>query len=176
MNLEVVCRKIYREAFCDPDTVFEDALFKNCFEYCHTLSIENKIVSMLFALPCNISTEEKNTNGIYIYAAATLKEEQGKGYMTELLEEIKECFNCPIFLRPANKPLVDFYKKTGFKEISTNNKSFGKLTATPKEGFEKLITELHLPPDTDDFILMYYSENELELNNIRFVNSMEQEE
>ena len=46
---EIDCRMLYRQAFCDPDTKFEDKLFKNCFSYCKTHEENGHTVSMLFA-------------------------------------------------------------------------------------------------------------------------------
>ncbi len=102
------CIKIYREAFGDGDPAFEKALFENCFCDCAYSQAEGKISSMFFALPCEIKNESDTLEAKYIYAVATLKEMQSKGYMTRLLRGYTESCNSLLFLRPANKALIEF--------------------------------------------------------------------
>ncbi len=106
---------IYREAFGN-DGEFEDRLFSNCFKYLKTYKKANKTVSQCFALPVQLKTENFSMNGCYLYAAATLKSEQNKGYMTSLIEDIKEEYDF-VITYPSNNNLSDFYKKFGFNEI-----------------------------------------------------------
>lgn len=111
------CRLIYREAFCDPDTEFEDKLFKNCFKYCRVKKADGKTVSMLFALPCELFDGEKREEAVYIYAAATLASYRGKGFMTELIDSLKS-EGKTLFLVPADDGLIPFYKRCGFKKFT----------------------------------------------------------
>lgn len=165
---EQICRKIYREAFCDPDTSFEDLLFGDCFKHCKTISENGKPVSMLFALPCILKSREKERNAIYIYAAATNKAYRGQGYMARLLEEIKK-ENKLIFLRPANKTLIDFYSRFGFytvKAIHSDNCLF------PTDEFKTLTDKIGADKNGEEYTLMYYSEKTENFNCISFQFSM----
>ena len=102
MDTIAQCRALYRQAFGDDEPEFEKALFDNCFKYCKFISENEKIVSMLFLMPTVLKTEEYNLNCGYIYAAATLKESRGKGYMSGLIKEIGNYMplflNCQVFL------------------------------------------------------------------------------
>lgn len=167
MTKENTCRLIYREAFCDPDTEFEDLLFKYCYKYCKTLEINNKTVSMLFALPCNID----GTNATYIYAVATLKSERGKGYMKKLIDEVKQEYDL-CFLRPANKSLIEYYKSLDFKEIRTDNTNISVPIVVPKYEYGKLLKDLQLFSE-EDCILMYYTNKKLNIESLKFTGSME---
>lgn len=138
------CREIYREAF-GTDENFENRLFSVCADYCKTLCINGKTVSMLFALPCNI-----HNGGIipayYIFAAATKKEFRGKGYMSRLINSLKT--DSLLFLKPADAPLFKFYEKLGFRrfEISANENS--PIYAEPTSGFA-MLTHSEKPIPTD---------------------------
>lgn len=167
MTREDACRSIYREAFCDPDTEFEDLLFKYCYKYCKTLEINNKTVSMLFALPCDID----GTNATYIYAVATLKSERGKGYMKQLINEVKQKFDL-CFLRPANNSLIEYYKNLEFNEIKTDNENFSVPKVVPKYEYGELLDKFELHSE-EDCILMYYSNNKLNIESLKFTGSME---
>lgn len=173
MSTKAYCRDIYRQAFHDPDTVFEDLLFDTCGNYCQTLKAGGRVVSMLFALPCDITFENRTEDGIYIYAAATLKEYRGKGYMNRLLENVKSTTQSLIFLRPATEPLIGFYKKAGFTEIKTKNSTKEYPFVTPKLGYAELLSKTKISEDKEDFTVMYYSKSKTELKDIYFVNSME---
>ena len=173
MNREITCRKIYRQAFCDPDTAFEDILFEHCFKYSKTLELDEDTVSILFALPCSLVCDNEKKPAIYIYAAATDKAFRGKGYMSHLIEKLKNDTEKIIFLRPANESLIGFYEKLGFKTISTYNQKENSLRLEPEEGFKKLVKKSGLPDDTEDFTLMYYSKSEEINERVYFVNSME---
>lgn len=114
---ELDCRMLYRQAFCDPDTKFEDKLFKNCFSYCKTHEENGHTVSMLFALPCEICGENGKKSAVYIYAAATHSDYRGKGIMTGLIESVKSSADT-VFLVPEKAELIPFYKKLGFCEFN----------------------------------------------------------
>ena len=90
-------RMIYREAFQDENTDFEDMLFQNCSEYIIDINDKGETASMLFALPCNFFSSSGEIKAIYIYAAATKKAYRSKGYMARLLNKVKE-ENALIFL------------------------------------------------------------------------------
>lgn len=137
---EQALREIYREAFGN-DGEFEDRLFSLCGEYLRTAEKDGNPVALLFALPCEIISEEKRFDAYYLYAAATRKIYRGKGYMTGLINSlIKE--GKPIFLKPENDGLVGFYERLGFKKFTAVTGGETKITAKPKEGFAALsVTE-----------------------------------
>ncbi len=137
---EQALHEIYRQAFGN-DGEFEDRLFSLCGEYLRTAEKDGNPVALLFALPCEISTEEKCFDAYYLFAAATKKAYRKKGYMSGLINNlIKE--GRPIFLKPENQGLISFYEKLGFKKFTAVTGGETKITAKPKEGFAALsVTE-----------------------------------
>ena len=137
---EQALREIYREAFGN-DGEFEDRLFSLCGQYLRTAEQEGNIAAMLFALPCEIVSEEKRFDAYYLFAAATKKEYRKKGYMTRLIKSlIKD--GKPIFLKPENEGLISFYERLGFKSFTAVTEGETKITAKPKDGFAELsVTE-----------------------------------
>lgn len=168
---ELICREIYRQAFCDENSEFEDNLFSLCYKYCKTLNIEGNPVSMLFSLPCNLVENGQKTDAFYIYAAATLENHRGKGYMQKLINNVLNCNDAFFFLRPSTDSLIEFYRKLGFKEVKTSLKNSSCPKIYPKENFDKLINT-GIECDKTDFVLMYYKEQK-ELYNLNFSYSME---
>ena len=152
---EIECREIYNEAFGTEDKEFADALFKNCFKYCKFLKKQDKTVAILFLLPCELKTDSSVTDAYYLFAAATKKEYRGKGYMSELLEEIKKESKAPIFLRPAQKSLIEFYEKSGFALTCAQNSDTGEIKLLPKDEF-KLLESFADTPDNSEFDFMVY--------------------
>ncbi len=151
---EKECREIYMQVFGD-DAEFTDELFKNCFKYCKTLKVDEKIISMLFLLPCELIDNGKAKDAYYIYAVATLPEYRGKGYMRELIEKVIKNTDAPIFLRPVNSSLIEFYEKFGFAIFKAQNSADGNLKLMPKVDFAKL-SDLADEPDDSEFYFMAY--------------------
>lgn len=168
-ELEIECREIYEEAFGKEDKDFTDALFKNCFKYCKVLRKDGKAVSMLFLLPCELLKENEKQDAYYLFAAATKKTERGKGYMKELIEEIKKDGRTSVFLRPAEKGLIKFYENLGFKTLKAVNSSKGKVQLLPKDEF-KLLESFADSPDNTEFDFMSNVEN---INTISFIYSFD---
>lgn len=167
---ETVCREIYREAFHDPDNTFEDLLFNNCSRYIAEIS-ENEIpVSMLFALPCLLKLGKAEREAVYIYAAATAQSHRGIGYMGKLIEKVKKA-NRLIFLRPAEKSLVDYYARFGFKTV-TAKANGGETAIIPAGGYKSLTDCIGADNSGEEFTLMYYSEKEEFVDLIGFPFSM----
>lgn len=129
------CREIYREAF-GTDEDFENRLFSACADYCKTLCINGKTVSMLFALPCNIYNGGGIIPAYYIFAAATKKEFRGKGYMTQLINSLET--DRLLFLKPASPSLFGFYERLGFQPFSVSSNENSPCFAEPAEGFAAL--------------------------------------
>ncbi len=174
MNKQTECLKIYREAFGDDEPDFTNLLFTNCFKNCVFLEFENNIVSMFFALPCEIVIKTENIPAIYIYAAATNKNFRGQGFMTKLLENYKSTLpeDAVLFLRPANDGLIEFYKKSGFKEIYGINDNLDFPRVTPIDSFSDISNDI-TAGDGEKFTLMYYSKSQQNIKRLHFIYSME---
>ena len=167
------CKEIYRQAFNDGDIAFETALFETCYSCVRTVSVEGKIASMLFALPCEIKVFNQTKSAVYIYAAATLQEYRKMGLMSRLLNEVKvENKEKIIFLRPANKELIPFYEQFGFVTIKAVAKLDSNVVARPIAEFS-LLKDLAQNADGSVFDLMYFSNEKINFNELAFAYSME---
>ncbi len=124
--------EIYRESFGISED-FEALLFKTIPE---TLKINNKTVSQLFLLPCNIVKDGIKTPCNYIFAAATKKEERQKGYMERLFRSVTK--KGVFILRPASEKLIAYYKKLGFTLYSANDRENNGFYVEPLDGFKAL--------------------------------------
>lgn len=167
---EEKCRKIYREAFMDEDRTFENLLFDVCLESLKTLNDKNETVSMLFLLPCVLESDSKKINAFYLYAAATDTNRRKKGYMESLIKNVLEQCDL-VFLRPANEKLCDYYKKFGFKKITANSFK-GELYLSPCGSYKQLVSLTGLSDNNEEFDIMYYSKNKIEINSVIFNHSM----
>ena len=82
------------------------------------VSDEDKIISVLYLLNCDLTFKGKNYKGKYLYAAATDEKHRGKGLMALLIEEAQLfCKSSAvdfISLVPANEKLYSYYEKFGF--------------------------------------------------------------
>ncbi len=149
------CKRIYREAFSDEDTEFEEKLFKHCGGYIKSLEVDGSTVSMLFALPCKLKIGNTERNGSYIFAAATLKSARGKGYMSRLIDYVSSQENGFLFLRPANESLIEFYKKLGFSEIEAVGDDVLSPQILPEDKFEALVCDIKGLEDNRPFLAMH---------------------
>lgn len=168
--IKAECRNIYRNVFCDPDTSFEDMLFSECFEYCRFYKTEDKVASMLFLLPIELTVDGKKINGSYLYAAATAPEYRSRGFMGRLLERAKE--ECDfILLRPAESSLIDYYASFGFQNVTAGD--FADVPeALPQGGYKRIVDLSKSSDNRQQFTAMYYSKAELKLEKINFNYSM----
>lgn len=100
--------KIWQQAFKDTE---EDIIFfiENCKnKLCLGFFEDEKLLSMMYLVDCLCNGQKMK----YVYAACTLDDMQGRGYMSMLLDYCKE--NLKSFcLIPANENLVDFYYRRG---------------------------------------------------------------
>ena len=163
------CKALYKEAFCDDDLAFEKVLFETCFKYCKFIEKNGKIVSMLFLLPTVLKTKERSLKCGYIYAAATLKECRGKGYMSHLINEVQG--DMALFLKPANDSLIKFYKNLGFKTVSAEKTTDFPMLC-PAEDF---LTLAELFPDDENkekYIAMYFAKD-IKIEKLNFIQTME---
>jgi len=102
-------RAIYTEAF-GAGPFFDGLFFHTYRDAVRTLTVDGKIVSILFLLPCHVDGQPY----YYLYAAATLEAERGKGYMRRLIKEVLSLIDAPVFLKPATDDLISFYAGLGF--------------------------------------------------------------
>ena len=170
MNERTLCLRLYKQAFPEPDLPFEEAIFEHCFKYCRYIEENGKIVSMLFALPCELKTKTETKSVIYIYAAATLQEYRGRGYMARLIEQLNGEGKA-LFLRPATEGLISFYKKFGFKAVNGFKKEEAPYIK-PCQGFETLIRKFPEEASGEQYTAMYYG-TEFEFDTINFIYTME---
>ena len=163
---EQECRALYREAFADPDTLFEDELFSHCFCYVKTLEENGKVISMLFALPCVIQTGQKTVDAAYLYAVATRRSERGKGHMHRLLESVRQEFQTA-FLVPANESLIGFYESCGFSRVLATARDSDRAAVVPTGGFSDLVKG-RKDSDKETFPAMVVSKIPLDLEGLYF--------
>lgn len=113
---------LWNEAFGDSQ---EEIMFfiNNKYKPENTLVFEDngKIVSMLFLLEGEMKINNNRYPSYYLYAACTLNDCRGKGYMSQLLGFAqKTAYNRGYYficLLPANKSLYEYYKKYGYKPL-----------------------------------------------------------
>ena len=155
-------RELYNLAFGE-DKPFDDLLFADFFEYCHTLFEGDRLVSMLFLLPCELCFEDKILPVQYIYAAATQPDQRGKGHMGRLLDQIKRQESI-FLLRPATDKLVDYYKRQGFTPFNAE----ARLSGVPFVRVEDRLCRLAEGGDNsgERFIMMCSGIDSSQLENL----------
>lgn len=104
---EIWC-EAFGDTFEDVKYFFENLKYGKCFAYI----IDGKAVSLLFLVDCSIG----DSTAKYIYAACTLKQFRGMGYMSRLLSYVCS-LGSDVCLIPANERLVTYYKQRGFEEV-----------------------------------------------------------
>lgn len=104
---EIWC-EAFGDTFEDVKYFFENLKYGKCFAYI----IDGKAVSLLFLVDCSIG----DSTAKYIYAACTLKQFRGMGYMSRLLSYVCS-LGSDVCLIPANERLLTYYKQRGFEEV-----------------------------------------------------------
>lgn len=104
---EIWC-EAFGDTFEDVKYFYENLKYGKCFAYI----IDGKVVSLLFLVDCSIG----DSTAKYIYAACTLKQFRGMGYMSRLLSYVCS-LGSDVCLIPANERLVTYYKQRGFDEV-----------------------------------------------------------
>lgn len=112
--------KLWQETFGD-DKKFIETFFEifDVNTALHTLSVNEELISMLFALPCELQHKGTRVKLAYIYAVATRAEHRGNGYMQTLMRHTHDSlltngYSAAILL-PADKKLRDYYGKMGYE-------------------------------------------------------------
>lgn len=150
--IKAQCFKIYQQAF-GKNEPFDSMLFEVFSDCIETLSVDGSVASMLFKIPCELQRGAKKDTAYYIYAVATDKQHQGKGYMTALINRI--CQDGEVyFLKPADDNLKRMYKKIGFNEVAALPRGTAQAEICVGEK-HKTLSELCDIPGTR-FTLMFY--------------------
>lgn len=112
-------------------------------ENCVVLIKDYKVVSALYLLETRILLEGELISAYYLYAAATLPEYQGRGYMRKLI-----AFSNTVaaargwqysVLLPANDGLYHYYKQSGYQKwyatrvVTITSKEMKKYVSVPKK-------------------------------------------
>lgn len=113
-------RGLWREAFGDSDE-YIDAFFE-CFavdDVLHTLSLGNRVVSALYALPVILKVGDAVVRSAYLYAVATRREYRGMGCMAELMrcthDKLQQEGYDAVLLLPADEALAGYYARFGYR-------------------------------------------------------------
>ncbi len=147
-------QQLWQSAFGDSDdfiTAFFD-LFDAKY-HLHTLSLNDTVLSALYALPFTIFSNGKEFSVAYIYAVATDEAHRGKGLMSLLMKKVHENLKSKGFvatvLLPASTWLCGYYDKLGYKMMLWSNslspKNIPTIMYFPlNEDFPEPITIHHL--------------------------------
>lgn len=131
---------LWQEAFGD-SREYIDAFFAHfpCEECAHTLSVDGRVVAMLYVLPFNIKIACKEVSAAYIYAVATSAACRGRGYMRLLMEYVEQLLSEKgvsfIFLLPADEALRCSYSRLGYEVCSRMSVEELSPAACDRNGF-----------------------------------------
>ena len=118
-------KRMWKDIFNDTDS-YIDLYFSYKFKEGNTFVVkdEGKIVSTLYVEYNSLYVDGCEKKGAYFCGIATYEEYRKKGYANMLIQYAKENIKNVdiIYLIPANLPLFDFYKKSGFKEFTYMDK------------------------------------------------------
>ena len=109
-------KQLWEVVFGDTREV-TNAFFENAFfpDGCFYESADGKAVSALYLLPVTLGDKK----GFYLYAAATMPANRGKGYMAKLIKEALRYAKTVadfVYLCPAEQSLYDYYRRFGFSQ------------------------------------------------------------
>lgn len=114
--------KLWLTAFPKDEKEFAEDFLNRFFEKnCRYIIKDCRLVTMLFLLDATLYSGDKEEQGKYLYAAATLPEYRGQGLMSELIEKAKyETASKGEFLltKPASSSLFEYYGRFGFKTVA----------------------------------------------------------
>ena len=168
----MICRdelcKIYKQAFgsSEPfDTLLFEA-FGDCIE--SLKDVNGRELSMLFKIPCTLHIGSISKKIYYIYAAATAVDCRGRGYMKKLILRVLKTSDAPLFLKPATRDLVKFYRSLGFSCIAAGSDGQAEITVNQKQ---KQLSK-YCESCKNDYILMF-SKPPCGVNKIKFSEIME---
>ena len=111
--------KLFKSSFGDDDS-YINLFFDKRFKPNETMValFDNKVVSMLFALPIDIVSGSQIFSARYIYAVATDPKFRSRGFSSRLMEYTHEFLKNDgvdmSLLVPASKSLFEYYEKLGY--------------------------------------------------------------
>lgn len=114
--------KIWKQCFKDTDDSINYFFLKKFKpNKCTVCEVDSKVVASLYMLDVYISIEGSVEKAYYLYAAGTLPEYRGRGYMKSLISyaNIIQFYRGKKYsiLLPANDSLYDYYKILGYKKF-----------------------------------------------------------
>lgn len=116
-------KKIWQICFGDSEAYIDSFFQKqmkpeNTLVYYHNQELP---VAMLFLLPAKLNVQGQVFPAQYLYAACTLPEYRGRGYMKQLVDAASELGKgrgiANTILVPAEESLFEFYKKCGYQRF-----------------------------------------------------------
>lgn len=140
-------KKIWQICFGD-SRAYIDSFFQKQMKPENTLvhyDTQELPAAMLFLLPAELNVQGQAFPAQYLYAACTLPEYRGRGYMKQLVDAASELGKkrgiANTILVPAEESLFEFYKKCGYQRFFQRQVlklSREELTAYGSEGCRKL--------------------------------------
>ncbi len=164
------CRKIYNAAFGNSGE-FDDILFNEFQNSIEIIEDKQKVVSMLFKLPCIVVKDNDKIPAYYIYAVATSVTEQHKGYAKKLLEKAYGDGKTPLILKPVNDNLIKFYESNCYKSLTALGVHREDFYIEVTSVHKKLFTFCDNPKSS--YTLMYRFNQFLDLEGISFLETLE---
>ncbi len=134
-------RSLWAEAFGD-ENEFLDRFFDVAYSEnrCRVLTVDKSVKAALYWF----DAEFQGKKIAYLYAIATEKKEQGKGYCTALMRDthafLRENGYCAAMLCPANDSLFEFYRRLGY-ENATYTSEFQCFKANETVELKQISTE-----------------------------------
>lgn len=109
-----------------------------------------------------------NLNGKYIYAVSTLQEFRGNGIASSLIETAKKYMHDFLWLIPAEKSLIDYYKKFGFQiKLYSFSRYSDKMAFSERDD---IVAYLYEGCELDEPVGMVLSNTEFHLGDIGLIN------
>jgi len=112
-------RQLWKQAFGDPDT-FLDGFFATGFapNRCRCITWNDRVAAALYWFDCLWDGKRL----AYIYAVATSRDFQGKGFCRRLMEDthrhLRDLGYAGAVLVPGSRELFDMYEKMGYRSFS----------------------------------------------------------
>jgi GNAT superfamily N-acetyltransferase len=120
--MEKSIRALWKQVFRDTDE-YIDLFFMKRYNPANAMVVhdDNKVVSMLFALPIDLVLQDKIVSARYVYAVGTSPQFRQRGLSSLLLEAMHERLTekgvQASILVPASEDLFAFYERRGYQTI-----------------------------------------------------------
>lgn len=157
-DLRLKLKKLWKDAFGDDDA-YVDSFF-SCFapeRYAHFLSLNDRIVSVLYALPYRVHLQDgRELPAAYIYAVATDEKFRGCGYMSQLMRCVHARLRAQgcaaALIIPAEQWLWSYYAKFGYDVCSWRSVTSLSVSQTGICGYD-FISVVEPADDELSFVL-----------------------